>query len=174
MLNCNGTVSEIRYCYFSDNPPASKVEIFTLLTLERAGMVFNVDSSVTVFNSSSAENCTMATEGYYCCESLELVSENQFRLPALNFAFGIVSGSSAQLVQFNQSQYSQYRAEHYQGRFVNGAVLWNAISNKIQAYIDPGFYCKSWDFTITTGMLTINILVLNRIRSRMLSHEIQV
>jgi hypothetical protein len=122
-LNCNGTVSEVGYCYFIDSDALAEQENFTLLILKQDGPVFNISSRIRLSFPSIIENCTIVPSGgHYCCESSALAIRDRFQLPAPNFAFGVLSPSPARLLQFDPSIYPQYLVQHYRGRLSSMGV----------------------------------------------------
>lgn len=125
-LNCSGTVSAVRYCYFDDNELGTERPIFTLLTLEQNGVFFNITYLTRVFSTPTAQICTGTSGSQYCCDSYTLRIMDQFHLPASNFAFGIIPASSVLLLGFNQVVNPEYVVEHYRetpSTFETGATI---------------------------------------------------
>jgi hypothetical protein len=130
-LNCSGTVTEVRFCYRS-NQLGSEVLVFTLLTLEQIGQNFSIRNVINVRSTPTVDICTgsriLVLLVQYCCDTLQLDTTNQFNLPTPNFAFGIIARSGTRgfgggLLTFDAS-FSQYavQVEHYRPSSVDVAV----------------------------------------------------
>lgn len=93
-LNCEGTVSALRYCYRLSNSDqfGNELTIFTLLTLEQNGTVFTVTNVIAVPSTPSGQICTGIpfSSAQRCCDTLPLDMVDQFHLPTSNFAFGLL------------------------------------------------------------------------------------
>jgi hypothetical protein len=118
-LNCNGTVSAVRYCYSGGRLGREKL-VFTLLTLEQSGQNFTIRNIIDVSNTPTVDICTEGRVAIlsfqYCCDTFQLDTTSRFNLPAPNFAFGTIArsgtGGFGNLLTFGTS-FSQYTVEHY-------------------------------------------------------------
>ena len=121
-LNCSGTVSAVQYCYsVSSGALGTEREVFTLLTLQQNGLNFVVSSVITVRSTPTGQICTRGFLGIqYCCDIMALNPMDQFDLPAVNFAFGIIPEDS--LLTFNTASFPQFVAEHYRQQETTVAV----------------------------------------------------
>jgi hypothetical protein len=129
-LNCGGTVSAVRYCYVSDQLGSEEL-VFTLLTLEHSGQNFTIRNVINVTSTPTEDICTAEQSGTYqfCCDTSQLAAENQFHLPAPNFAFATIPRSEGMfdgnLIVFR----SQYVVEHYsKSKNLVDATVGNTIS----------------------------------------------
>lgn len=91
MLNCSGTVSALRFCYYLSNTNqfGTEITVFTLLTLEQNNRTaFTVTNAIPVLSTPVDERC-FSFFGENCCDTFPLDTIDQFHLPASNFAFGL-------------------------------------------------------------------------------------
>ena len=114
LLNCRGTASAIRYCYrvytHTEGEYPKAIE-FSLLAMEQiAEHSFRTDRVIAIYSAPTSQLCTehfvpSVAETYYryCCDSMSLNTIDTFRLPASNFAFGIVYDSNTALVFLTSS-----------------------------------------------------------------------
>lgn len=110
-LSCNGTVSAMRYCY-NDNELGADRLIFTLLILEQNGLNFTVRDVSSVHSTPTSQICTRFFS-QYCCDVFTLNAVDHFSLPAADFAFGIATSDSVDLLGFDDDDRPQYRVEQY-------------------------------------------------------------
>lgn len=112
-LNCKGTVSAVRYCYYYNfnDEVGNELPVFTLLTLKRieSSLNFTITDAIGVFSTPSFQICTRR----YCCDSSRLIPTDRFGLPAPNFAFGIVPSFQVLLLGYDEDVYPEYLVEHY-------------------------------------------------------------
>lgn len=57
-LNCSGTVSAVRFCYFDNSFFTNEQLIFTLLSMERSGGDFEITKVVNVRSTPRLQICT--------------------------------------------------------------------------------------------------------------------
>ena len=115
-LNCNGTVTALRYCYNANNFQLGTEQlVFTLLTLEESGPSFTISDVISVRSTPTSQICTgtfLVFTGQYCCDLWTLDVVKQFPLPTMDFAFGVAASDSVTLLSFSSFS-SQYRVEQY-------------------------------------------------------------
>ena len=119
MVNCSGTVSAIRHCYVTTiGLTGMKELVFTLVTLEKAGLRLTINKAISVQSTPSEEICsrvgTSATL-QICCDTFSLTEMDQFSLlPSQNFAFGIVgTNSTVDLLAHREANFPELLVEHY-------------------------------------------------------------
>ena len=107
VLNCNGMVSAIDYCYRTEE--TGQQLVFTLLTLVQNGLNFTITDVIEVRETLTRYSRLLGCD----ITSSSLNMMDYFQLPANNFAFGIVPASGVTLLRFNLFQ-SHYHVEQYQ------------------------------------------------------------
>ena len=111
-LNCNGTVTALRYCYNANIFQLGTEQlVFTLLTLEESGPSFTISDVISVRSTPTLQICTGILFIITCCDLWTLDVVKQFPLPTMDFAFGVAASDSVTLLSF--SSFSQYRVEQY-------------------------------------------------------------
>ena len=127
-LNCSGTVSAVQFCYLDNIPRFSNI-VFTLLTLERNDLDFEVISQTTIRSSPSPGLCTTPFLSIftYCCDTVSL---GNFDIPAPNFTFGVVLSSALPLLTYEPENAGnqQFLVEHFRYSsdrflFIPGSVI---------------------------------------------------
>ena len=118
MVNCSGTVSAIRHCYVTTMGLTGTEElVFTLITLERAGLRITIDKAISVQSTPSQEICSRlgtSSLAQLCCDTFSLTETDQFFLPSQNFAFGIfVTNSTVDLLAHREANFPELLVEHY-------------------------------------------------------------
>lgn len=112
-LNCNGTVSAVRFCWRKSAHITTSTEepVFRLLMLNQTGQFFNIAHIIPVHSRPTDQMCTCRSNKYvdYRCCNCSINITDQFHLPAPNFAFGIIPSSSVTLFAFT----SRYKIQHY-------------------------------------------------------------
>lgn len=91
VLNCQGTVTALEFCYVIRNFVfGTSTNILTFYTLEQAGSAFTITNIIDVSSVPTAQICTEVSSisRTYCCDTMQLSSNDQFTLPAADFAFG--------------------------------------------------------------------------------------
>ena len=97
-LGCTGTATAVEFCYKItnveiNNAPPDGYLVFTLSMLSQNGSSFSVEYSIPVNSRPDRVKCmgNKHWNRYFCCDSVRLLTANQFQLPAENFAFGITT-----------------------------------------------------------------------------------
>ena len=91
-LGCTGTVTAVEFCYgihqrdtTPGRLPAEGYMVFTLSTWNPSGSSFTVKDSIQVYSDPSSIACDSTDRGgRVCCDTVPLVSADQFQLPADN------------------------------------------------------------------------------------------
>ncbi len=108
ILNCNGTVTAVEFCYTTTSTINSRGQrkVFTLLILNQSnGQYYNVTKSIPVFSYK----CNASR----CCELMTLQDQDQFNLTKSDFYIGLSSESDHNLNGLHSSVYLAYRVKSY-------------------------------------------------------------
>ena len=90
-LNCRGTVTKVLYKYgISNSLLGTDHLIFTILTLKQNGLSLTVTDVIPIHSTPTNQKCIRAPKFSFCLDIMPFGPENQFHLPASNFAFGII------------------------------------------------------------------------------------
>lgn len=142
-LNCSGTVSVVKYCYYGEWLGREQL-IFTLLTLQQNGFNFSIIDTIAIHSIPSDQICTSrefsanganASTVQYCCDTSTLDVNSHFILPTPNFAFGIIpamvntsvvtalASRASNPIAYNGGYFPDFRVQHY--RLPNTFVVRN-------------------------------------------------
>ena len=118
-LSCSGTVTAVEYCYRAGNSQLGTGQlVFTLLTLQQSGLDFTITDVIPISSTPMSDICTQRSFQFvgtfqYCCDILSLGMLDSFLLPAENFAFGVITSSSVDLLTYNGGSSPQFLVDHF-------------------------------------------------------------
>lgn len=134
VLNCNGTISALDFCYRERNVSSFNTEahVFTLLILNKDSSSFTVTNRIAVRSTASNNSCAIhqfsQVEVQYCCDRFSLDTQDWFDLPGPNFAFGIITETTRALVVYETRSFTNLIAQAFQ-HDIEGDIL--AVGNTI-------------------------------------------
>lgn len=136
-LNCSGTVTAMEFCYFrivrdSVIQYGTEYQFITLLILvQNSSLTYTIRNRIDIYSTPTPEICTdrqfegVQDDYRYCCDSMVLNITDRFSLPALNFAFGIISPSELLQLGYLLLHNPEYRVEQYSNDPVSGIPVVN-------------------------------------------------
>ena len=128
-LNCGGTVTAVEYCYRTGNQLGTEQLVFTLLTLQQSGLDFTITDVIPISSTPTSAKCTPGPFFglfQFCCDIISLDMMKSFFLPAENFAFGLVTSSSADFVAY-EDEFLVDRFRYSQANF-NAPIVGDSIT----------------------------------------------
>lgn len=122
VLNCNGTVSALDFCYSERNMSRfnTEAEAFKLLILNMNGTSFTVTNIIEVHSTARAGTCSIhrftSITIQYCCDRFSLDPEDWFDVPSPNFAIGITTypDTTRNLLAYISSRFTNLVAQSFE------------------------------------------------------------
>lgn len=127
-LNCTGAVSAVEFCYASISHFHTEEHVYKLLILNKNDSSFTVTNTIDIYCTPSPGICANRTLDpertiQYCCDKFSLNSQDQFRLPADNFAFGLTSPySTRRRLSYSDNRYPDLIARDFELDITGSAI----------------------------------------------------